>query len=195
MQLTCLRHGLTPLNAAHRFNGTIQEGITPQQRVTLEAVSFDDSAFDIVYSSHLVRCIETARALKIKPWIVDPRLAERNLGVFEGLTAAECSERYHDAWNSFLRLDADFKIPSGESRAEHLGRVLAWLEDAARHESVLAITHGGTIDFLYRLGTDQPLHGGTGIFGGENASLTSFTVELPEVTLENYSAAIRSAAA
>ena len=35
MKLTCLRHGLTPLNAAHRFNGTIQEGITAEQRTTL----------------------------------------------------------------------------------------------------------------------------------------------------------------
>ena len=195
MKLTCLRHGLTPLNAAHRFNGTIQEGITTEQRSTLKAVLFDDSRFDVVYSSHLLRCIETAQALRIKPRIVDPRLAERDLGVFQGLTASECSERYPDAWASFLRLDADFRIPDGESRAEHLNRVMAWLEEAAQHAQVLAITHGGTIDFLYRLGTNQPLHGGTDIFGGENASLTSFTVEWPKVSLESYSVALTSAAA
>ena len=66
MKLTCLRHGLTPLNAAHRFNGTIQEGITTEQRSTLNAVLFDDSRFDVVYSSHLLRCIETAEALRIE---------------------------------------------------------------------------------------------------------------------------------
>ena len=195
MKLTCLRHGLTPLNAAHRFNGTIQEGITLEQRATLDTVLFDDSGFDVVYSSHLLRCIETAEALKIKQWVVDQRLAERSLGVFEGLTASECNDRYPDAWASFLRLDADFRIPGGESRAEHLDRVMEWLKEAAQHAAVLAITHGGTIDFLYRLGTNRPLHGGTDIFGGENASLTTFTVKWPEVSLESYSAALTSAAA
>ena len=31
MKLTCLRHGLTPLNQAHRFNGSIQEGLTADE--------------------------------------------------------------------------------------------------------------------------------------------------------------------
>lgn len=57
--------------------------------------------------------------------------------------------------------------------------MLSWLEDALRHESVLAITSGGTIDFIYRLSTDTPLHGGTRIYGSDNVALSSFEVDRP----------------
>jgi len=50
-------------------------------------------------------------------------------------------------------------------------------------ERVLAVTHGGTMDFLYRMGAGHPMHGGDAIFGGENLSRSSFRVEWPAVEL------------
>ena len=64
MRLTCLRHGVTPLNLAHRFNGMSQEGITEPQREALAKIDFDHSAFDAIYCSNLNRTIETAKALE-----------------------------------------------------------------------------------------------------------------------------------
>ena len=183
MRLTCLRHGVTPLNLAHRFNGMSQEGITEPQREALAKIDFDHSAFDAIYCSNLNRTIETAMALGIASWITDVRIAERNLGVFEGLTDSECEKQHPRAYKAFKLLDADFVIPGGESRSEHLSRVLAWLEEAARHNNVLAVTHGGTMDFLIRLGTGIPVHGGEEIYGGANASITTFQVDWPDVQL------------
>ena len=112
MKLTCLRYGLTPLNQAYRFNSSIQEGLTPEQRQALEAVRFAASSSKRVYCSPLRRCIETAAALGIRG------LSPPNLGIFEGLTADECRRAYPDAFEAFAVLDEEYAIPGGESRAE-----------------------------------------------------------------------------
>jgi broad specificity phosphatase PhoE len=64
--------------------------------------------------------------------------------------------------------------------------VLDWLESVASHRRVLAITHGGTIDFLYRLATGSALHGGPSIFAASNASVSSFEVAWPSIRLTAY---------
>jgi broad specificity phosphatase PhoE len=79
-------------------------------------------------------------------------------------------------------LTADFVIPGGESRAQHLERVVSWLREVSEgHRNVLAVTHGGTIDFLFRLGTGRPLHGGDQVFAGPPAALSVFAVSWPTV--------------
>jgi len=186
MRLTCLRHGITTYNIAHRFNGHRNDSLTPEQASELEQIRFDHSAYDAIYSSPLLRCLETARCLGIETLIEDARLMERNLGVFAGLTNAECEERYAEEFAAFRRFDADYRIPDGETRAEHLARTLSWLGDVAHRSNVLAIAHGGTLDFLYRMATGHSLHGpggGFGIFGTANAALSVFEVNGPRVEL------------
>jgi broad specificity phosphatase PhoE len=73
-----------------------------------------------------------------------------------------------------------------ESRASNLERVLNWLEEVASYRRVLAITHGGTIDFLYRLAQGIELHGGPTIFAASNASISSFEVRWPDIELIAY---------
>ena len=189
MRLTCLRHGITTDNVAHRFNGHRDDSLTVQQAKALRQVRFDRSAYDAVYSSPLRRCIETARCLGIEAFAEDARLMERNLGVFEGLTNAECEERHAEAFAAFRKFDADYRIPRGESRAEHLARTMSWLSDVAHHSTALAIAHGGTLDFLYRMATGHPLHGpgeGFGIFATANAALSVFEVNGPRVELVEW---------
>lgn len=187
MRLDCIRHGETPFNRAHRLNGKYDEGITEEQKLSLDAIVFDSSPYDVIYCSTLRRCIETARHLKITPGVADARLEERSFGIFEGLTGRECAQRYPDDWTAFLSFDADTAIPEGESRAQHLERIRSWLADACTYNSVLAITHGGTLDFLYRLGTDIPVHGGdNGFHSGDNAHLSSFEIKGNEVKLLEF---------
>lgn len=186
MELHCLRHGTTHDNRAHRFNGMRGDGLTEEHLTELSTVSFESADYDVIYCSPLNRCIETAQALKIASWREEKRITERKLGVFEGLTAAQCQEQFPSEFAAFLGFDADFVIPGGESRAEHLARILAWLEEASSHNKVLAITHGGTIDFLYRLGSGFELHGGEVIFAGENSALSIFDVNWPNVRLVGF---------
>ena len=102
------------------------------------------------------------------------------------LTAAECQVRFPRAYADFMRLEAEPAIPGGESRGAHLARVLAWLEEVAARDRVLAVTHGGVIDFLERLALGQPLHGGE-FYGGANLGLTAFEVTWPTLRFLSFS--------
>ena len=190
MKVSCIRHGVTELNARGVFSGWGEEGITPAQRLALGSVRFDAAEFDAVFSSPAARCRETASALGIEGYRVDPRLAERHFGIFDGRTVAACRGLYPDEFESFRRLDADFVIPGGESRKQHLERISAWLQDVAAHASVLAFTHGGTIDFLYRLGTNRAAHGGTEVFAGPNAAISEFEVVWPRISVIRHGASL-----
>ncbi len=193
MLLDVLRHGLTEANHSHRFNGTLDDPLTAAQVAELERTDFDASGYDAVFCSPLLRAEQTARCLGVSTWRPEPRLAERNLGVFEGLTAHECRRRYPEDFAAFEVFDAKFRIPGGESRAEHVARVRDWLRDARRFERVIAVTHGGTVDFLYRMGTGQPMHGGSGIFGSDNAALSTFEVSGAAVKLLAFNQRLASA--
>ena len=186
MILHCLRHGVTLGNTQGIFQGWSDGTLTPEQVIALEAARFDTSPYDAVYCSPSGRCRQTARALGIVDPILDPRIRERNLGVFEGLPLAECHQRFPEEFAAFLRFDADYRIPEGESRAEHLARIQHWLREIAQHRHVLAITHGGVIDFLYRMGTRSDLHGGATLFASSNVALTSFEVGAAGVRLLEY---------
>lgn len=185
MLLDCIRHGRTESNLAGRFNDSADESLAEDQIAALEALRFDTSAYDALFSSPMRRCLETAHALGLPLATLEPRIAERGLGIFAGLTPQQCAERFPEDFRSFSALDSDYCIPQGESRSAHLLRLTAWLEEiaesGARH--VLAVTHGGTLDFLYRMATGHPLHGGGKVFAGANAVLSRFELEWPRVSL------------
>jgi 2,3-bisphosphoglycerate-dependent phosphoglycerate mutase len=187
--LHCLRHGATVANLAHRFNPE-DDQLHDDTVAQLRGFSGLAGTYDRTYVSCLPRAVETARLLGLTEWTLEPRIAERGLGAFAGLTAAECQVRYAEAFADFSRLEAEPPIPGGESRAEHLARVLSWLEEAAALQRVLAVTHGGVIDFLYRMATGRPIHGGPEIFGADNLSLSMFEVRWPDVELLSFSTPI-----
>ncbi len=186
MRVSCLRHGVTALNARGVFSGVGEEGLTEDQRRDLSAIDFDATGFDAVYCSPAPRCKETAQCLRLPHHIEEPRLAERHFGIFEGLTAEQCRRTYPAEFEAFQRLDADYTIPGGESRAEHLGRVVEWLREVSIYPHVLAVTHGGTIDFLFRLGTDGVVHGGDQVVAGPNSALSVFEVSWPVVSVVEH---------
>ena len=188
MQLDLIRHGVTPSNLGHRFNDSEDEPLAEEALAALAAIRFDPSRYDLVFVSPMRRAVQTADGLGLRDFVLEPRIGERGLGVFQGLTAAQCRAGYNAEFETFLTYDADFCIPRGESRRGHLQRVSSWLEEAAHSGAnhVLAITHGGTVDFIYRMGAGLGLHGGGSIFGGENLSRSSFLVEWPKVSLIRY---------
>ncbi len=189
MILHCIRHGVTPSNLAGRFNDSEDESIDASAVEVLKTLEVGPEAYDRVYVSPMRRCIETARHLGLRDWTLEPRIAERGLGVFQGLTPNECQTLYGEPFDAFQRFEAEPAIPQGESRGAHLARVKGWLEEMSRAglDRVLAITHGGVIDFLYRLSGAHPIHGGERIFGGENLALSSFEVDWPRVRLLDFS--------
>ena len=180
MRLDCIRHGQTTFNLARRWTGWTEDSLTLAQVDALRDVWYDASGYDAVFCSALPRAQDTARCLGITSWREDARINERHFGDYTGLTSAECEALDPDSFGAFTQWDRDFAPPGGESRGMQLAKVMAWLEELEQFDSVLAVTHGGVIDFLYRMATDQPMHGGR-IFAGPNVALTSFEVDWPKV--------------
>jgi hypothetical protein len=64
--------------------------------------------------------------------------------------------------------------------------VIEWVQEVSEGDSspvrlrqrAIAITHGGTVNFLYRLDTGRPVHRGTQIFASENATLSIFEIDI-----------------
>jgi uncharacterized phosphatase len=145
-ELILVRHGETDWNRDGRYQGHADPPLNAAGRdQALElARELADTSFDVVYTSDLKRASETARIIlgdrKI-PLVEDPGLREIDVGSLSGLTRPEVEEQFPDG------------APDAESREEHLGRVLAAVEEiAARHpgERVLIVSHGGSIRTLRR---------------------------------------------
>ncbi len=139
--------------------------LTALGRAQAEAVAprVADLAPSTCYVSDLTRAIQTARpiaeACRLEP-IVDVRLRERDLGVFDGLTREENHERFPDEWARYLSGDPDFVVSGGESARQRHDRTLAALGDyVTRHEGevVAVVAHGGTLESAFRMAMGIPL--------------------------------------
>jgi 2,3-bisphosphoglycerate-dependent phosphoglycerate mutase len=153
-----VRHGETAWNAQGRIQGHLDSPLNEEgmAQAFLLAERLAAEPFDHFYSSDLGRALQTAQPLADrtgKQPVADRQLRERGLGVFQGLTAAQCQDTYPEDYRRFHDRDPDHAMPGGESIRELNRRVAACFEDlATRHAGqwVVAVTHGGVLDALYR---------------------------------------------
>ena len=185
MELHLLRHGATTGNVGGVFEGRTGGTLTDAQVLALKSLAFDSTPYDAIYTSQLARW-------GIDAPLIDSRLAERDLGIFDGHTTSACETSFPVEFGKFREFSEDFFIPQGESRSTHVERVLSWLADALSHESVLAVTSGGTIDFIYRMSTHTALHGGKRIYGSRNVALSAFEIRWPDIRLLSFDAVLSS---
>lgn len=188
MIVDVIRHGLTAANLAGRFN-VDDELLTPDEFERLQGAGFRAADYRCVFSSPARRCLDTAMALGLEVQHIDARLAERRFGIFAGLTPSECRQTHGQAFEAFSRFDGEFVIPGGESRSQHFDRLSACFGEISRRndDPVLVITHGGTLDFLYRIAHGVPLYGGNKIHAGQNAAVSCFSVEWPRIEMISFS--------
>lgn len=153
-----MRHGESEWNAQHRWQGHHDVPLTSRGEAQAKfaasqiAGTAAGSAVEQIVASDLVRAHRTAAilasALGVAEVRLDPRLRERHMGEWTGLTMEETEARYpgllEQYWSSTLE-----QIPGGESTTAMLARVLAGVEAiVARHPEdtlIVAVTHGGVI--------------------------------------------------
>ena len=163
--LTLVRHGETDSNRVHRFQGQLDVPLNATGLLQAERLAerLADEPFDLIVSSDLMRVRQTAAPLLARRAALpelDPVWREQGFGLFEGLTAEEVIARHPALWQRWLRQDADFALPGGESMRAFSARVNGALDAlAARHAGarVLVVTHGGVLDMLWRRVSGQPL--------------------------------------
>ncbi len=155
----CLvRHGETDWNGEKRIQGQIDIDLNPRGEAQARAVAegLAGHSFVAAYSSDLRRAWHTARiaaaglGLAVSP---APTLRERHFGVLQGLTASEAREQLPHAHRHHQARTPDYDFDSGESLIAFAARVIGGLDALAeRHagQNVLAFTHGGVLDIVYR---------------------------------------------
>lgn len=163
-----VRHGETNWNAERRMQGHIDiplnaNGISQAERLANALIRVKHS-FDVIYSSDLERALHTAnavaRALSLDVQIT-PRLRERNVGKLQGLLLAEAPVLLPEIWQRHIARELDHDLGGGESiRTFHqrMQDILELFLNEHRGQSVLAVSHGGSLDMIYRIVTQQALN-------------------------------------
>jgi probable phosphoglycerate mutase len=157
-QLIIVRHGETEWNIAKIRQGHLDSALTGKGIAQAKALAqrLARERFSALYSSDLGRAIQTAREIANVTGheiVTDSRLRERHLGIFQGLNAAEISEKYPEERRLLRTEGPDYVIPEGESMRQQVARNVMFLDDLARKhagETVVVVTHGGVVSGFFR---------------------------------------------
>ena len=159
------RHGETAWNVDTRIQGQLDIGLNDTGRWQAQRVAqaLSDETLDAVYSSDLSRAHATAQAIAgsaVRPLPVQTHtgLRERAFGKFEGQTYAAITEQWPEEARLWRIRDPDFAPVGGESPLQVLARVASTVDEiASRHleQQIVLVAHGGVMDMLYRLATQQ----------------------------------------
>lgn len=156
--IAIVRHGETEWNQLGLHQGALDSPLTAQgiEQAQNSALKLRQYSFQAIYSSDLGRAVQTAgiiaSVLHLNV-IYDSRLRERHLGCLGGLTLNEFQVRCPDDCKQFLSGDPDYILPGGESVRQAFERSISCFEElAAKHpdETILIVTHGFIIDFIFR---------------------------------------------
>ena len=164
-RICIIRHGETDWNVENRIQGhtDIPLNVTGQAQALAMAFNAAHHRFNAIYSSDLVRALETARVLAQREDLEVrclPQLRERHFGLFQGLTAAQGAEHHPEAYAHYMARDPDYDFGTGESLrrfAERVGDVIDWLVRHHSGQTIAAVSHSGVLDVVYRRATGRPL--------------------------------------
>jgi probable phosphoglycerate mutase len=160
-RVLAIRHGETAWNVDGRIQGQLDVplNVTGRWQVHRLALAMAEEDIAAVYSSDLLRALETAQAVARgsgDPVVTDTGLRERGFGTFEGMSYAEINERWPDMGERWRRRDPTFGAPGGETLNDFYARSIAAASRlAALHpgQTIALVSHGGVMDCLYRAAT------------------------------------------
>ncbi len=148
-----IRHAMTSESQEGKYIGHTDVPLSEAGVAQLESMKeeYIYPVADVVFSSPLSRCTDTARILYPEAQIVTiDELIEYNFGEFEGRTAEELHEK-EELFDDWLRGDRDVEPPFGESNADFAKRVCTAFAAIAEGvmkagtEDTVIVTHGGVI--------------------------------------------------
>lgn len=158
-RLLLVRHGQTHWNAAERWQGFGDPGLTElgrQQATTLASSLVGEAAreWQRIIASDLERAQQTAailaEALELSVE-VDERLRELDVGAWTGLTRAEIEARDPETLRAFESGEPSVRPGNGENRIEIRIRTRECVRDLTKRypgEGLIVVTHLGVIRAL-----------------------------------------------
>ena len=180
-----VRHGATEWNHTKRAQGHADIELSEDGRRQAAHVASEFAGLDIaaVYSSDLRRALDTAGAIAAAhdlEVVADADFREIDQGEWEGLPIDEIKRRWPELWGPARHFT---QRPGGESPQQVRARALAALRrvvEAHPGETVVIVTHGGTIRWLSAeaLGFDD--RRAARIRGLGNGAAVSFSARLDD---------------
>jgi len=166
-RLCLIRHGETAWNAEKRLQGHIDIPLNTrgeiQARQLAQALKDAKLNFDVLFTSDLKRAIDTSAAVVQLFGVVaqvDSNLRERHFGSLQGLSINEAPLLRPDIWQAHISRDLGHELEGGESIRQfalRVQRALDRIEEQHPGKTVLMVSHGGTLDMMYRIASNQAL--------------------------------------
>jgi len=168
-RIIAIRHGETAWNVDTRIQGQLDIDLNDKGRWQAKRVAqaLAEETIHHVYSSDLSRAYATARAIAqhtAEPTAQEVQLhiglRERGFGTFEGQTWANIEANWPEESRRWRQRDPHFAPPGGETPLQVRERVAQTVNAiAAQHlgQQIVLVAHGGVMDILYRLATNQEL--------------------------------------
>ncbi len=134
IRIFLVRHGETDFNLTHRFQGRIdiplnEEGKNQAQAL---ALALKDEPLTAIYSSPLMRAMETARSIMAfhlsTPLFEEEGLIEMDLGELDGKQAGDWISQHQEFYKTWRTTPSHLKMPGGESLGEVQIRAMDTLE-------------------------------------------------------------------
>ena len=178
MELIFIRHGKTPGNLAGRYVGRTDEPLLPESReeILCRKMKNEYPPADIVFTSPMLRCIETARIIYPGKKLIEiPDFRECDFGEFEMKNYEELNGRAdYQAW-----IDGGGKdpFPGGDSGADPMTDQFLMESDPFTEpvNSVAFVVHGGTIMSILSVICGGDFYD----YQTENGGCVTFSVEPP----------------
>ncbi|ASM71075.1 MULTISPECIES: histidine phosphatase family protein [Roseobacteraceae] len=147
IRLALLRHGHTAWNRAHRIQGRTDIPLDDAAIAGLGALRLPapwDTAQ--IWSSPLLRAVQTARLVSGRVPLTDPALMEMNWGNWEGLHGTDLRADRASGFCDIEDWGWNFAPPEGESPAAVRARLIPWANALARDS--VAVCHIGVMRVL-----------------------------------------------
>lgn len=146
-RLALLRHGHTEWNRAGRIQGRTDIPLDADARAQLALTSlpapWDCAA---IWSSPLLRAVETANLVGGRAPAIEPALREMNWGLWEGQRRTDLLADPHSDYRPIEDWGWHYAPPGGESPADVRARVLPWAKELTG--DVVAVCHIGVMRVL-----------------------------------------------
>ena len=148
MEIYVVRHGETE-SGKNKIIADIKEplntnGIQQAKNIGKELCELN---IDVVYYSPIERAEHTLKLFNLNdkiPTIVDERLKERNMGIYENIPFKNLD------WDIFWNYNSDLKYPELETMKSVYERVKEFIDEIKlQNKNVLLVTHGGISRAIY----------------------------------------------
>lgn len=172
-ELILIRHGETDWNRELRFQGHVDVPLNAtgheQARRLAQRLATEKTLVHHLVCSDLIRTQETAAPtlqallphLRIDT-LTDSSLREQSFGIVDGKRVDDIKVEHAEAWNQWLRFEADYGMPGGETTRQFHTRVMDAVRRIAQQyqgQKVMVVTHGGVLDMIWRTARGTGLDG------------------------------------